>query len=96
MESIIFIDIVAEKYCVSPPVEDLGDRLERLLPCCVPDLQFHGFVLDSYHKRAKLNSDSHFMLLLEFILSDSVEKTTLTNPCVSNDDQFEHSIMLSD
>ena len=53
------------------PVEDFSDRAERLLACCVPDLQLEVALLDLDTAGAEIDPDCHIMLSIKLILCQS-------------------------
>ena len=52
-------------------VEDFSDRAERLLACCVPDLQLEVALLDLDTAGAEIDPDCHIMLSIKLILCQS-------------------------
>ena len=61
-ESLFAGDIVAEEDAVGASVENSGDWAEGLLPCRVPNLELHDFVINLDDEAAKLNTNCHLML----------------------------------
>ncbi len=53
---------------MSTTVKYSGDRAERLLSCCVPNLKLHYFVSNIHYKCTKLHSDCHLVLNLKVIV----------------------------
>lgn len=47
---------------------------------CVPDLQFDGFIANSYHFGTKLHPNRDFMLLSEAVVYELEEKAWFPNP----------------
>lgn len=64
---------------MSPAVEYLSDGAEALLASCVPYLQLQNLVLHADQVGAKLDADRHIMILLEFILYESLEDTRFSD-----------------
>ena len=58
-------------------VEDLGDRLEGLLACGVPDLQLEDLRLELDDQRAEFNAYSDFMVHVELVSGYSMHQATL-------------------
>jgi hypothetical protein len=69
LKSVTSCDRIADDSRMSPTVEDLGDRAERLLACCIPNLQFEHLVFNSDKEASKFNTDCHIMLFFEIILN---------------------------
>ena len=68
---------VGEEHCVGPAVEDLGDRLEGLLPCRVPDLQLEDGLLHLYEQGAELHAHRDLVVLAELVGRHSVHEAGL-------------------
>ena len=71
--------VVSEKNSVGTTVENLRDRLEALLPSCVPDLQLEGEVLHTNEKGAELYTNRHFVVLRELIVAHAVHEARLAD-----------------
>ena len=67
--------VVRQQHRMSSSVEDLCDRLEALLSCCVPNLQLEGQVLHTNQKGTELYADRNFMILCELIVAHPVHQT---------------------
>jgi len=73
-------DAVSEEHTVSSLVKDLGDRLERLLPCSVPNLQLkHMLLLQLYHQRTELHPYCHLVVHDKFVRGDSVHQAAFAH-----------------
>lgn len=76
------------------PVKDLRDRLERLLPGSVPDLQLEYLLLDSHQESAELHAHGDLVVLHELVGGESVEQARLADCAVANDNEFEQVVLL--
>ena len=86
--------VVTKEYAVASLVETSRDRLELLLPCRIPDLQFDKFLLVYNHaKVAELSSDRDFFLFKP-LCRQSIENAGLTDSCVSYDHNLKEQIIL--
>jgi len=59
---------------MSAAIENSCHRLERLLSCGVPDLKFDDFAVDEKTIAAEFYPNCDLMLLLEFVVHDSLHQ----------------------
>lgn len=74
-------------------VENLGDRLEALLPCRVPDLQFAREVAHAYDEWAELDADRHLVVFGELVVAHAVHQTRLADTRVTDHNQLEEHVL---
>ena len=79
---------------MGPAVEDLGDRLEGLLPCRVPDLQLEDGLLHLDEQGAELYAHRDLVVLAELVGRHSVHEAGLPHARVPNDDQLEEVVLV--
>ena len=85
---------VGKQHGMRTPVEDLGDALEGLLACGVPNLKFkHGLIttvlVHLEEETSEFDSDGHLVILAELIGGDSVHEAGLADARIADDDQLK-------
>jgi hypothetical protein len=55
-EGFATVNWIADQDGVGVPVENFRDRAKVFLPCSVPNLQFHNFILNLAHVRVEFNA----------------------------------------
>ena len=63
---------------------------------CVPDLELDNFVIDFQTVRSELDPDRYLMFCFELVVHHSLHQTRLADTRVTNDDQLEKMILVSD
>ena len=74
---------------MGPPVENLGDTLERLLPSRVPNLQLKCDVLYLHQYRAELYPHSDFMVVCELVVAHPMHEAGLPDARIAYHYQLE-------
>lgn len=76
-------DVKDEENTVAALVEIPRDRTERLLACCIPNLQLHvGLLAHNHTKIAKFDSNSDSVLLFKSLTRQSFQDACLSNSCI--------------
>ena len=82
-------NVICQNHAMSSFVENLSDRFERLLACCIPNLKFEDLLLKLYHQRTEFHSYCHLMIFLELICSHSVHETTFSYCRIADNDELK-------
>jgi len=75
VESVTSGDVVDKKRTTSTSIVGPRDRSERLLPCCVPDLELNLFVLNIDETCAEFHSNGQVMVSSEAFVRELQKKT---------------------
>ena len=59
----------------------------------IPNLELDNFVVNLETIRAELDANGDLVFFLELVVHHSLHQATLSNACVTNDDQFEEVIL---
>lgn len=77
-----------------PLVVGLGDVLELLLACGVPDLQLELLIVDLDGFDFEVNADGGDVGLLEVVLAEAHDEVGLADAAVANDDDLGHVVVV--
>ena len=94
LESLQSRDVVSQEYAVSSPVEYLGDALELLLTCCVPNLELEDSLFELDEQCAELYAYCDLMVRHKFIIGESVEEAGLSNRRIPYYYKLEQEILV--
>ena len=65
--------VISQEYAMSSAIKYLGNRLETVLACSVPNLKLEDLLLQLHKKRSKLDAHCHLMICHEFIIRESMQ-----------------------
>ena len=65
-------NVISKHHTVSSPIENLSDRLERLLTCSVPNLELEVLLVQTDHQGSELYSNCDFVVLYEIVCCDAM------------------------
>ena len=78
-EGVSASDIIDQQRTNCSLVVGSGDCLERFLSCCIPYLDFDGFVFDLNGFASEFNAYGELVLVAKFVIGELEEKTGFAN-----------------
>jgi len=93
LKSLIARNVIGQENAVCTTVENPRHRFERLLARGVPDLKLDDLTIDKKAVAAKLDSNCDLVLLLEFVIHDTLHEAGLAYTSVADDDQLVEVIL---
>ena len=86
--------VVTKEHTVASFVETSRDRLELLLPCRIPDLQFYKILLVHNHAKVAGLCSNRDLFLFKPLCRQSIKNAGFSDSCVSYDHDLKEQIIL--